>query len=98
MKHLKLFEDFRRAETAYELNDEARKYRLKPLPTDGNADIKDQFEILYWIKALEDMRFKPLNKLDSFNKIAHISWSTITLDDVKRKRYGLRSDVPNYLT
>jgi hypothetical protein len=99
MKHIKLFEDFTKAETAYELNDEVKKYKLiKPLPPDGNADIKDQFEILCWIKALEDARFKPLNNLHSFNKVAHISWSTITLDDAKRKRYGLRADVPNFLT
>jgi hypothetical protein len=77
MKHVKLFEDFRKAETRYALNNEVRKYApIKTLPKDGNAFINDQFEALIWINSLEKSGYKPMNRIESFKEVGFIAWSS----------------------
>lgn len=93
MKHLKLFEDFN-----YDaLVKEANMYKqIKDLPTDGNADINEQFEVLAWSMALDRAGYSALNHFQ--DKTAHIRWSSIFKDHGRpQKRYGTRADVPNFM-
>jgi hypothetical protein len=92
MKHLKLFEDFKYDELAKE----AEKYKqIKDLPTDGNADIGEQFEVIAWKMALDRAGYIALSKSD---KVAHIRWSTTKNEyGQDRKVYGVRGDVPDFL-
>ena len=39
---------------------------------------------------------RKINNLESFNKIAHISWSTIVIGGVKRKKYGFRAELLDF--
>jgi len=93
MKHLKLFEDF----SYDELTKEANMYKqIKDLPTDGNADIVEQFEVVAWKMALERSGYSALNRLQ--DKVEHIGWSSIFKDHGQhQKRYGTRGDVPNFM-
>lgn len=98
MKHIKLFEDFRKAETAFELNADARMYKLKkPLPITGHAHIKDQFEILLWIRALEDAKYDAMNRLSSFKNIEFVSWFTTKVENKGIRKYALRDFIPTEL-
>ena len=95
MKHLKLFEDFRKIETMFELNAEARKYKqTKPLPQTGHARIEDQFEILLWIKSLKEEKFDPMNNLNSFKNVRFVYWFTSKVDSETIKKYALRDFIP----
>ena len=89
MKYVKLFEDFRKAETRYELNNEVRKYApIKALPSEGNAFINDQFEVLLWINSLEKTGYKPMNRLESFKEVGFITWSD-AMTYAMRTPYGI---------
>ena len=76
MKHIKLFEDFRKVETRYALNSEVFKYEPKrKLPEEGHAFIHDQFEVLVWINSLDKMGYKPMNRIESFKEVGYIAWA-----------------------